>query len=496
MLSVEMQNITKTFGGFKANDSVHFRAKQGEIHALVGENGAGKSTLMKILYGMYQPDTGTIIINGKAQIIDSPKTAISLGIGMVHQHFMLVDNLTVLENIILGDETTKAGGVIDHKASTQKINDLTKTFNINIELNRKIEGLPVGTQQKIEIMKLLYRNAEILILDEPTAVLTPQETDELFVTLNKLKASDKTIILITHKLSEVFSASESVTVLRQGKSVAELQTSATNRTELAHLIVGEEITRHVEKKNYSKENIILAVKRLSVINENKLEAVKNVSFDIKAGEVFGIAGVEGNGQSELIEAINGLCEISGGDILLNGKPLRANYPIAHIPADRHKNGIVKEFSISDNIILGRVDEKTFSTPYSFKEKEILNYTNKLIADYDIRPPGASIKIGGLSGGNQQKAVAARELTKDTPLIIASHPTRGLDIKASEFVHSALLAESAKDKAVLVVSSDLNELLKICDRIAVMYNGEIVTILNVPETNEREIGTYMTGLHKD
>lgn len=495
MFAVEMQNITKSFGGFKANDSVNFKAAKGEIHALVGENGAGKSTLMKILYGMYHPDSGTILINGSKKTIDSPLSAISLGIGMVHQHFMLVDTLTVLENIILGDETTKHS-LLDTKTSAEKINSLTKNFNIRIDLNAKVGSLAVGVQQKIEILKLLYRNADILILDEPTAVLTPQETDELFATLKKLKQNGKTIILITHKLREVLVVSDSVTVLRRGRSVSETETSKTSREELSKLIVGEEYIPIETKQNGYKENVILAVQDLTVKGHNMIDAVKDISFNIHEGEIFGIAGVEGNGQSELTDAINGLLPSENGTITISGKQISKDYIIAHIPADRHKSGMVKEYSVTNNMILGRENEKKFSGSLTLKEKDILSFTQQQIKEYDIRPDDPYKHIGGLSGGNQQKVVAARELTKNTELIIASHPTRGLDIKASAFVHHALINESKKGKAILIVSSDLTELLKICDTIAVMYNGRFTAVLNAKETNEREIGKYMTGLAQD
>ncbi len=491
--AIEMTGITKTFGEeFKANDSVNFNVKKSEIHALVGENGAGKSTLMKILYGMYHADSGSISINGNATSIDSPSKAISLGIGMVHQHFMLAGNLSVLENIILGDETSGILGNIKYKECEKRIQKILKAFNIEIDLSTRTENLPVGTQQKIEIIKLLYRNAEILILDEPTAVLTPQETDDLFETLKKLKESGKTIILITHKLGEVMEVSDSITILRHGKVTGELVTGKTTKDEIAKLIVGEELESVTKKTNAPSDKKALIVNGLSVLNDKKAEAVKNITFDITSGEIFGIAGVEGNGQTELIEAICGLRK-STGEILLNGKKISKSIPVAHIPADRHKHGIVMEYTISENIILGREDEENFSSPFILKEKTIEEYSVKLINEYDVRPNDTKVLISGLSGGNQQKVVVAREISKETDLIIVSHPTRGLDIKASNFVHSSLLRESKKGKAILLVSSDLSELLKLCDRIAVIYNGEFNTVLQAGSTNEREIGAYMMGI---
>jgi simple sugar transport system ATP-binding protein len=407
---------------------------------------------------------------------------------------MLVDTLTVLENIILGDETTGMFGMIDFKLCESKVNEILKSFRIDIDLKAKVETLPVGTQQKIEILKLLYRNADILILDEPTAVLTPQETEELFRTLKELKTKGKTIILITHKLGEVLTVSDSVTVLRHGKSVGELETKSTSHNELAKLIMGEEINLSSAKESFVKDKTVLSIRDLTVLNDKNIEALKNVSFDVKAGEILGIAGVEGNGQAELIEAINGLREIKHGEVVIEGKK---NYTgsIAHIPSDRHKHGIVMEYTVAENVILGRERETGFSTPFALKQKEIISHTKTLIKQYDVRPQNPVQKIRRLSGGNQQKVVAARELTKQTDLIIATNPTRGLDIKAMSFVYSALVNECKKGKAVLLVSSDLAELFSLSDRIAVMYGGEITAMLSPTQTNEKQIGLYMTGMHK-
>lgn len=495
--TVELSGITKTFGsGFKANDSINLKVAKGEIHALVGENGAGKSTLMKILYGMYHPDEGTIRVNGKQVSIHSPADAISHGIGMVHQHFMLVSTLSALENIILGEEITGAFNKIDIKRSIQKTKQILKSFDINIDLTETTGNLSVGTQQKIEIIKLLYRDAEILILDEPTAVLTPQETDDLFRTLNELKLNGKTIILITHKLGEVLEVSDSVTILRRGKVTGVLETKKTNRNELAKLIVGEYIDILPGKSHQPTDEVVLNVSNLRVLSDKRSESVKNISLEIRKGEIFGIAGVEGNGQTELIEAICGLRKPANGKIEINGKVLDDNIPIAHIPADRHKHGIVMEYTVSENVILGRESEAKFSTTLLLKYDNINSYSDMLIKQYDIRPQDSGAIISGLSGGNQQKVVAAREMTKDTGLIVVNHPTRGLDIKAANFVQSALIEESKKGKAILLVSSDLSELLKLSDKIAVMYNGEFNAVLNSNETNEREIGEYMMGLNNN
>lgn len=487
-----MFGVTKTFGSkVTANESVDFTVPKGEIHALVGENGAGKSTLMKILYGMQRPDSGIIKINGNEEKIDSPAKAIKLGIGMVHQHFMLVNALTVTENIILGYEQTKFG-LINYKTSNNKISKLTEDFNITIDVNEKIQNLPIGLQQKVEILKILYRDSEILILDEPTAVLTPQETDSLFSTLYELKAKGKTIILITHKLDEVMAVSDSITVLRHGEVKGVLEKNETSKEEIARLMVGEDISEAKtgdKSKGFAKE--ILKVNSLTVLNDKEAEAIKNITFSVKSGEIFGIAGVEGNGQNELVEAIASIREIQKGEITVEDEFNNLSGR-AHIPADRHKNGIVRDYNISDNILLGREYENIFSGRVFIKKGELEKYTSQLIETYDIRPVNPAQKIKELSGGNQQKVVVARELSKDTNIIIANHPTRGLDIKASTFVHNSLIKAKNNGNAVLLISSDLSELLKLSDRIAVFYKGAIAALLDADKTNERELGMYMTG----
>jgi len=484
---IEMIGITKRFGELTANDNIDLQVKRGEIHALVGENGAGKSTLMNILYGLYHPDSGKIFINGEEKAIHSPADAISLGIGMVHQHFMLVGTLTVFENIILGDEGANAAGFINYTAAGKKLEALIENFKLNIDVNSRVETLSVGIQQKIEILKILYRKSDILIFDEPTAVLTPAETEELFTLLRNLKSEGKTIILITHKLGEVLSISDTVTVLRHGKKTGGKITSQTNQTELAEMIVGGALPEIENRSRVEESKIILAVKEISINNDRDFAVVKKVSFEIYSGEIYGIAGVEGNGQAELIEAINGLRTPLSGQININGKN-----NISHIPADRHKHGIVNDFTLYENILLGRQYEEQFASKVLIKENALMDYTKNLIANYDIRPGDPNQFIGSLSGGNQQKLVVSREITKDSALIIASHPTRGLDIKASAFVHNSLIEERNKGKAILLVSSDLAELLKLSDRIGVMYNGEIIKVLNSADTSEKEIGLYMTG----
>lgn len=492
MISVEMSGITKTFAEkVIANDSINLSVKKGEVHAIVGENGAGKSTLMNILYGMYPPDKGTIKINGLDEVIYSPARAIELKIGMVHQHFMLIPPLTVLENIILGSEPGNKF-LIDFKKARERISHITSSFKIDIKLDSKIEDLPVGLQQRVEILKLLYRDAEILILDEPTAVLTPQEINELFNTINFLKSEGKTIILITHKLNEVKTISDTITVLRHGKVTGNAVTKDVSIEEIARLMVGEDKIYDEKKTPFKEKKPVLEVENVSVINEHSIEVVKDVTFEVNSGEIFGIAGVEGNGQNELIEAISCIREIDKGSIKLNYLELNDKQNIAHIPADRHRNGIVMDFSVAENLILGREKDKAFRKGFILNENSIKSYAGKLVHEYDIRPSNIETKIKSLSGGNQQKAVVAREITRNSDLIIASHPTRGLDIKASNFVHNTLIKERDNGKAVLLVSSDLSELLKLSDRIAVIYNGQINMIFDSDKTNEYELGMYMTG----
>lgn len=496
MFAVEMQNITKSFGEkVIANRSVDFRVRKGAIHALVGENGAGKSTLMNILYGMYRADAGKIKINGNEEIIPSPNRAIKLHIGMVHQHFMLINTLTVLENIILSNESIGSFGHLDKNSSRKNILNKMRSYHIDIDPDTRINELSVGLQQRVEILKILYRDADILILDEPTSVLAPQEIDELFITLKDLKVKGKTVILITHKLNEVLEISDNVTVLRQGKVAGELVTSQTNGEEISKLMVGYNFEESYFKDTEPLEKIILEVTDLSVLNERKFEAVNHVSFKVHSGEIFGIAGVEGNGQNELVEAVTSLRKPSNGQIRVNGQEISKKIPIAHIPADRQKNGMVMEFPVPENIILGRERENQFSSRFKFKEKNIDSYSSSLVREYDIKIENLSQKIKELSGGNQQKVVAARELGKNSVLLVINHPTRGLDIKGADYIHEVLLNERKKGRAILLVSSDLAELIKLSDRIAVMLNGKFAAVLDAGKTNERELGLYMTGAKK-
>jgi general nucleoside transport system ATP-binding protein len=496
MFAIEMQHITKRFGDILANNNVNFSVEKGSIHALVGENGAGKSTLMNILYGMHIPDSGNIIINGIQQQIAKPSKAIALGIGMVHQHFMLIPPLTIAENVILGKEPTHTFGVLDLGKAEKIIRQLSDKYKIIVNPKAKIESLSVGLQQRVEILKILYRDAEILILDEPTAVLTPLEVEELFATLRYLKEQGKTTILISHKLTEIMAISDKVTVMRHGKTVAEVESKSTSKLELARLMVDKDIIFTPIKNNLPKAKTILEVKNISAVNDCGLTALRNISFTINAGEILGVAAVEGNGQSELIQVLSGLRKPIEGKVSIQGRDLFKEFKktkIAHIPEDRLKRGLISSFSLTDNFILGRQFEKQFSNFVSLNHQQMDHYSEQLIQQYDVRPPDKKLFAHGLSGGNQQKVVIARELSKNADIIIASQPTRGLDIGAIEFVHKAIMDERNNGKATLLVSSDLTELLTLSDRIAVMYEGKIVAILDPQNISERDLGAYMTGV---
>jgi len=497
---IVMEGIVKRFPGVIANDNVDLMIREGEIHAIVGENGAGKSTLMKILYGLYRPDKGKIFVRGKEVHITDPRIAISLGIGMVHQHFMLIPTFTVTENIILGAEP-KNGLALNYKKATEKVISLAESIGFDISPNEKIENLSVGQAQRVEILKLLYRGADILILDEPTAVLTPQEVDELFNILRKLNDQGKTIIFISHKLNEVLEISQRVTVMRRGKIVKTLKTKETNKQELAQFMVGREVFLEIPKGPYKPGNEILKIENLTVRNKRGMIAVKDVSFNVKEGEIVGIAGVEGNGQSELVEAIVGLLPIEKGKIYINGKEIsRANVLerrkyLGHIPEDRHKRGLILDFSIAENMILGLHYLPKFSKKLRMDYKNIFKNAENLVNNYDIKTPNVKIPVRSLSGGNQQKVVVAREISTSPPLMVAVQPTRGLDISATEFVHKLLVKLRDEGKAILLVSADLDEILNLSDRILVMYNGEIVGAFYNKDINEKEIGYYMMGVKK-
>ncbi len=496
--AVELLNITKRFARTVANDSVSLRVRSGSIHALVGENGAGKTTLMETLYGLYQPDVGEIRIHEKQVSIKSPHDSISLGIGMVHQHFMLVPPLTVLENIVLGAEETKNAFLQLGKANAE-ISELASRFSLTVPLNEKVENIGVGMQQRVEILKAIYRQADILVLDEPTAVLTPQESVQLFRILSELRQEGKTIVLITHKLSEVMAISDYVSVMRRGKIVGEVETAKTNVQELAQLMVGRPVLLRVEKAEKKPGNPVLIVNDVSHVDRRGIRVLKNVSLEIASGEILGIAGVEENGQSQLIECIAGLIKPTSGSITIDGIRIdgltaREVFArgLAHVPEDRIKRGLVIDMNIKENLILGMHAQPRFSSRLSMNRKAISDNARLLITKYDIRPIDPDVHVGGLSGGNQQKVIIARELSRNAEVIIASQPTRGVDIGGIEFIHRTLVEARDSGKAILLVSADLNEILSLSDRVAVMYGGQVVKVFPDNKVEESELGLYMTG----
>ncbi|MFI5252113.1 MAG: ABC transporter ATP-binding protein [Bacteroidota bacterium] len=495
MFAVEMLNITRRFGATLANDDVTFRVRGGEIHALVGENGAGKSTLMNLLFGIDQPNGGEIRINGQTEILKTPAKAIKLGVGMVHQHFMLIPPLSVTENIILGNEPASAIGALDIPRAVLTIQQLSNLYHFNIDPNETLGSLSVGAQQRVEILKLLYRNADIIILDEPTAILTPREVEEFFQILKKLKEENKTIIFISHKVTEVLAISDRITVMRKGKIIGDFETSSITGSELARIMVGKEVGSALEKITGFQKSPRLQVEHLSCQNNKNLAALNDVSFTVQSGEILGIAAVEGNGQSELIEALTGLRNPKSGAMMVDGTNMSDNRnrsPLAHVPEDRLKHGLVLDFTLEENFLLGRQRDVLYSSLFGLNLQRIREDAKLNIRKYDIFPSSPTNRARELSGGNQQKFVIARELSKNAHVIIASQPTRGLDVGATEFVHRALLQERNNGKAILLVSSDLSELLMLSDRIAVLYNGEIVSIVDARESTEREIGEFMLG----
>ncbi|MET3508181.1 ABC transporter ATP-binding protein [Halalkalibacter oceani] len=499
---IEMNHIRKEFPGIVANDNITLQVKKGEIHALLGENGAGKSTLMNILFGLYQPEKGEIIVRGKKERITDPNVANRLGIGMVHQHFMLVEKFTVTENIILGSEPTMFGTVNSKKAA-KEIQQISLRYGLKVDPYAKIEDISVGMQQRVEILKTLYRGADILIFDEPTAVLTPQEIQELIAIMKALVAEGKSIILITHKLKEILAVCDRCTVIRRGKGIGTVDVAETDEDKLAAMMVGREVNFKVTKAPAKPQDVVLDVKGITVKDGRGVEAVKNLSLDIKAGEIVGLAGVEGNGQTELIEAITGLRKVEAGTIQLKGQPLQNLKPrevteagIGHIPQDRHKHGLVLDFTIGENIVLQTYYQKPFSKNGILQYGEIYQKARHLIEDYDVRTPTELTPARALSGGNQQKAIIAREVDRSPELLIAAQPTRGLDVGAIETIHQRLVQERDKGRAVLLMSLELDEILNVSDRIAVMYEGEIVAIVDAATTNEQELGLLMAGAKKE
>jgi general nucleoside transport system ATP-binding protein len=495
---IEMLNIRKEFSGFVANDNITLQLKKGEIHALLGENGAGKSTLMNVLFGLYQPEQGEIKVKGESVKITDPNIANDLGIGMVHQHFMLVDTFTVTENIILGKETTK-GGVIDIKTAEEEVRKISERYGLAVDPQAKISDISVGMQQRVEILKTLYRGAEILIFDEPTAVLTPQEIKELIQILRTLINEGKSIVLITHKLKEIMEVCDRVTVIRKGKGIGTVNVNETNPTDLANLMVGREVEFKTEKIEATPSAEVLTIKDLKVKDSRGVQAIKGLNLSVRAGEIVGIAGIDGNGQTELIEAVTGLRKAESGSIKINGKEV-LNFPprkitesgLGHIPQDRHKHGLVLNYSIGENMVLQTYYQKPFSKSGIMNFKQIYDKARALISEFDVRTPSEYTPARALSGGNQQKAIIGREVDRNPDILIAAQPTRGLDVGAIEFIHKRLIEQRDHGKAVLLISFELDEIMNISDRIAVLYEGEIVAVLNPKETTEQELGLLMAG----
>lgn len=498
---IEMNHIRKEFPGIVANDDITLQLKKGEIHALLGENGAGKSTLMSVLFGLYQPEAGTIKKDGKEVKINNPNDATALGIGMVHQHFKLIEVFTVLDNIILGAETTDKLGFLKKKEARKKVMELSERYGLRVDVDAKVEDITVGMQQRVEILKMLYRDNDILIFDEPTAVLTPQEIDELMEIMRGFAKEGKSILFITHKLNEIMAVSDRVTVLRKGKYIGTVNTKDTNKQELSNMMVGRPVQLEIQKEPAQPKDVVLKVEGLRVPSKlHKNDAVKGISFDVRQGEIVCIAGIDGNGQTELIHGLTGLEKASGGKITLCGKDIsgssirkRSQAGMSHIPEDRHKHGLVLDYSLEQNMVLQTYMQPRFQNHGFIRFDAVRKYAESLIEDYDVRSgQGAVTTARSMSGGNQQKAIIARELDRDEPLIVAVQPTRGLDVGAIEHIHKQLIAERDKGKAILLVSLELDEVMGLSDRILVLYEGEIVGELNPKETDVQELGLYMSG----
>jgi general nucleoside transport system ATP-binding protein len=499
-LVLELKGITKRFPGVLANDHIDLALEEGEIHALLGENGAGKTTLMNILYGLYQPDEGEIKVRGKLVQVHSPSDAIAAGVGMVHQHFMLVPVFTVTENVMLGEEDVRYGGVLDRKTAAERIRQISDQYNLQVDPDAYVEDLPVGVQQRVEIIKLLYREANILILDEPSAVLTPQEVVELFKIMRSLVSQGKSIIFITHKLKEVLEIADKITVIRRGKVIGSTIPEEANQSDLAKMMVGREVDLELEKKPAVVGEGVLVVKDLVVLGQHRKVAVEGINCEVHAGEVLGIAGVQGNGQTELVEALTGLRAIKSGTVVIDGQDLTNATPrkiteqgVAHVPEDRQRDGLVLPFPVSDNLMLNTYYLPPFSKGPVLQEKAITQSAETLIKDFDIRTPGSRTAAGSLSGGNQQKVIVARELSRPIKLLIASQPTRGLDVGSIEYIHGRLLQKRDEGCAVLLVSTELDEILGLSDRIAVMYRGKIVETLLAKDATKEKLGLLMAGM---
>jgi simple sugar transport system ATP-binding protein len=495
-----MRGISKRFPLVLANDNVDFSVRWGEVHALVGENGAGKSTLMKILYGLQRPDKGEIVIDGQNVHLHDPNDAIKLGIGMVHQHFMLIPVFTVTENVMLGDESITNGVVLDRKKVAREIRDLSIKYGLEVNPDLYIKDLSVGIQQRVEIIKLLYRKADILILDEPTAVLTPQEADDLFQVLRNLKAQGNSIIFITHKLREVLELADRITVLRLGKVVGSADPKNTNGAELARMMVGRSVILSVDKEPAQPNEVVLDVQNLVVQDERHNLAVNNVSFQVRAGEVLGIAGVQGNGQTELAQALTGLRKIDSGSVTILGQDTTHASPrkiselqVAHVPEDRQADGLVMNFPVEDNLVLNEYYRPPYAKGIVMNFDAIEKAAQERVQEFDVRTPSIYVNAGNLSGGNQQKVIVAREFSRDIKLLIASQPTRGLDVGSIEYIHNRIIEKRDAGAAVLLVSNELDEIMSLSDRIAVMFKGQIIDTVNAEEATKEALGLLMAGV---
>ena len=498
--SIQMKNITKKFGDFVANDNINLTVHKGEVHALLGENGAGKSTLMNILYGLYTPTSGEIHINEELVNIENPSVAISKGIGMVHQHFMLIGTFTVAQNIILGSETTKFMGTLDMNKAIKDVEEISKRYGLAIDPMAKVDDISVGMQQRVEILKALYRGADMLILDEPTAVLTPQEIEDLIKIIRNLTKEGKSVIIITHKLKEIKAIADHCTVIRRGKYIDTVKVDDVTEDDLATMMVGREVNFKVDKEEAQPQGTVLKINDLVVKDSRKISAVDGLSLEVRAGEIVGIAGIDGNGQSELVEALTGMRSVESGNIIFKGRNIvkdsireRIDDGMAHIPEDRHKRGLILDYTMEDNMVLKAYKKKPFSNKGLINRAKISEYAQKIIETFDVRSGEGGKSIArSLSGGNQQKGVIGREIESNPDFLIAVQPTRGLDVGAIEFVHKSLVDQRDAGNAVLLVSLELDEVMNVSDRIAVIYEGKIVGIVDAKNTNENELGMMMAG----
>jgi ABC-type uncharacterized transport system ATPase subunit len=495
---LQAKGITKRFPGVLANDKVDFDLRRGEIHVLLGENGAGKSTLMNILYGLYHQEEGEMLVNGKAVKVKDPNDSIALGIGMVHQHFMLIPVFTVAENIMLGEETTKRG-FLDRETVSAKVKELSHQHGLDVNPDALVGQLPVGIQQRVEIVKTLYRDAQILILDEPTAVLTPQEADELFTIMRGLTERGVSIIFITHKLKEVLAVADRITVMRAGRVIGTVTPDEVNQAKLASMMVGREVILKVKKGEAEPKEKVLTVENLEVLDDRGLEAVRGVSFEVREGEILGVAGVQGNGQTQLAEALTGLRATQSGQVTLAGKDVTGKPPrpiietgLAHIPEDRQRHGLVLGYSVADNMVLCNYYLPPFAKGLVLQQEAVDANARKLIEEYDVRTPSPYVPTSKLSGGNQQKVIVARELSRDVKLLIASRPTRGLDVGSIEYIHKEIVAMRDRGVGVLLISAELDEITALADRIAVMYRGHIVAMVDAKEATREKLGLWMAG----